>query len=156
MSSHAPPIDSNEDSFRAEPAPLSIVPQAATGEEAYLRRLALSQRGPPPSFAPATSNPLIAAPPTLDYIAPQDQEEISFAPEVGENEPAMEMSDEAPFPEPPAATAPAPTSLNQNEIEERKKAAAAIAARLSSSLSKTQPTPVPAPVPPVAEVQSDR
>jgi hypothetical protein len=119
-----------------------------TGEEAYLRRLAMSQRStqvaqPPstpsalqggPSFTPAQTPSLLAAPlPRFAPAASLFQDAGAINAEAG---PSFQ-------PEPSAQTTSAP--LTQAIIDERKKNAAAIAAKLAA-LSKTLPAPA-APTP---------
>jgi hypothetical protein len=125
-----------------------ITPLPDTGEEAYLRRLAMSQRStqatqPPstpsaiqggPSFTPAqTSSILVAPPPRFAPAAPLFQDADAIHSEAG---PSF-------WPESSAQTTSAP--LTQAIIDERKKNAAAIAAKLAA-LSKTVPAPA-APTP---------
>jgi splicing factor 45 len=122
-----------------------ITPMPDTGEEAYLRRLAMSQRPaqatqPPsalqggPSFTPAQNTSLLAAaPPRFAPPASLFQDADAVPAEAG---PSFR-------PESNAQTTSAP--LTQAIIDERKKNAAAIAAKLAA-LSKRLPAPA-APTP---------
>ena len=120
-----------------------ITPMPDTGEEAYLRRLAMSQRSaqaaqPPstpsvlqggPSFTPAQNPSLLAAPPPR------------FAPAASLFQDADSMDAEAgPSFRPESSAQATSAPLTQAIIDERKKNAAAIAAKLAA-LSKTLPTP---------------
>ncbi|KAK7043612.1 hypothetical protein VNI00_008223 [Paramarasmius palmivorus] len=101
--------------------------RADTGEEAYLRRLAMSNKSAPPP-APAPRPP---SPPNLAYNP--------FAP------PSVPPP---PPPGPPASSLP-------SAVEARRKAAAAIAARLSAMKGTgTESTPTSTTSPPVEEASS--
>lgn len=114
------PLNPAASAFVPAPMPATAInaaPQAMSGEEAYLRRVALSQGIPyiPPSSAPLTSTPSTAP---------------SFAP------PQISLDDEVPPPSPPSI-APPPSALTtsvmiptMDEIQAKRNAAAAIAARL--------------------------
>ncbi|KAH9857619.1 hypothetical protein C2E23DRAFT_770503 [Lenzites betulinus] len=108
------------------PAPFTApVPPTQTGEEAYLRRLALSQQGGAP-----------CAPSPVPFV---------------DSPPAFTPSVPPPGVPPPPATAPAPF-LTDEKVRNSKQAAAAIAARLSALAPKggfaaasTPPPPASAP-----------
>ncbi len=95
------------------PLPASLVTTAQTGEEAYLRRLALSQQAPQP---PRVSSPVPFYDPTPAFTP-------AVLPQVGT---------------PPPASAPAPSGplISADKIQSSKQAAAAIAARLSALAPK--------------------
>jgi splicing factor 45 len=106
-----------------------LVPKPETGEEAYLRRLQMSQgiiRAPVPAvptFVQPKPSPTEAPMSTPMFVAAQSP-------------PKDDVS-----PHPPEATVAASfTPLTQDAIEERKKAAAAVAARLAA-LTKAQTAP---------------
>lgn len=116
-----------------------VVQQAETGEEAYLRRLQMSQnmtRGPvaaAPSFiqSKAKSPPPVEVPPAVPPFVLTEEPEMDEEMELYPNGPPEESV-------PPASASFVP--LTQDAIDERKRAAAAIAARLAA-LIKTQPVP---------------
>lgn len=116
-------------SFSPPPAPAPVpvaAPIAQTGEEAYLRRLAMSQQGPQPPRAPSPL-PFHDSPPIQTPMVP----------------PPMVP------PPPPSAPAPGP-ALSADKIQNSKQAAAAIAARLAALAPKLGGPPQATPSPPAA------
>ncbi|KAI0693006.1 hypothetical protein C8T65DRAFT_586127 [Cerioporus squamosus] len=116
-------------SFSPPPAPAPVpvaAPIAQTGEEAYLRRLAMSQQGPQPPRAPSPL-PFHDSPPIQTPMVPP------------------------PMVPPPPASAPAPgPALSADKIQNSKQAAAAIAARLAALAPKLGGPPQATPSPPAA------
>lgn len=107
------------------PAP-AMVPVAQTGEEAYLRRLALSQQGFQPPRAPSPL-PFSDSPPVQTPMVPP------------------------PMVPPPPASAPASGPvISAEKIQHSKQAAAAIAARLAALAPKMGGPPPAAPSPPAS------
>ncbi|TFK86256.1 hypothetical protein K466DRAFT_587379 [Polyporus arcularius HHB13444] len=107
------------------PAP-AMVPVAQTGEEAYLRRLALSQQGFQPPRAPSPL-PFSDSPPVQTPMVPP------------------------PMVPPPPASAPASgPAISAEKIQHSKQAAAAIAARLAALAPKMGGPPPAAPSPPAS------
>ena len=95
------------------PAPTHVLPVAQTGEEAYLRRLAMAQQTPQPPRVPSPV-PFYQSPPAFTATVPP------------------------PMVPPPPASAPAVSgpSVTAEKIQSSKQAAAAIAARLSALAPK--------------------
>jgi hypothetical protein len=150
------PPSHQEDSSTHMQTSNPIDPMPDTGEEAYLRRLAMSQRSaqaaqPPstpsalqsgPSFTPAPNPSLLTAPPPR------------FAPAAPLFQDADAMHAEAsPSFRSESSTQATSAPLTQAIIDERKKNAAAIAAKLAA-LSKTLPTL--APPTPITENQDNQ
>ena len=108
----------------------TVVPVAQSGEEAYLRRLALSQQPPPPPRVPSPMPFSISPPPFTPSMSP----------------PVMPPPP-PPIVSPPPANAPVGPALIPAKIQSSKQAAAAIAARLSALAPKgnaAAPAPTPA------------
>lgn len=106
-----------------------------TGDEAYLRRLAMSQGQGQPNFAP----PRPVSPPAPVHAPP----------------PAFTAPVRVQLGEGPAAPSPPPSAISDSlavEIEAKRKAAAAIAARLGQMAMAQQ---APAAVQPVAGPSSE-
>ncbi|KAG8850277.1 hypothetical protein FRB91_009168 [Serendipita sp. 411] len=154
----------------APPAPIA---QDETGEEAYLRRVRMSQRAlrpssppapapapvpvpTPPSFlaSPVPSFPMSSLPvtpiqppplPPPSQIVPPPQFKVSgYSSDRMDDEELPGLEEQPSLAPPPQVS----TTLSQATIEERKKAAAAIAARLSA-LSKISTPAGAAPLPPL-------
>ena len=127
-----------------------VAPMPDTGEEAYLRRLAMSQRHmqpvqPPsaPSFIPQASpdgpdfTPAMPqSPPARTTTPPRF---IPAAPPLQEAD-AM-LVEPSPPGQPETSVQSASMSLTQAMIDERKKAAAAVAAKLAALSKPTPPAP---------------
>ena len=119
------------------PQPAAIATQMAveSGDEAYLRRLAMSSmRQPPPVLASAAAPPAVMFPPQQEFL----QRQRSPSPPALTYNPFAPPSVPPPPPGPPGANVP-------NAFQEKAKAAAAIAARLgalaaSAAASAAPPT----------------
>lgn len=134
-------------------SPAKPIPQADTGEEAYLRRLQMSRpRAPsPPVIQPPTKPSFVTAAhnvPVPSIPPPASSHPVPTIPTAFTSN--DEMDEEIPALVPPPAQV-APTQLSQAAIEERKKAAAAIAARLSALSKLSAAVEPPKPVPPPLE-----
>lgn len=113
------------------PAPVAAVPVALTGEEAYLRRLAMSQQGAQPPRAPS--------PLPFDDSPPVDTPAVP-----------------PPMAPPPPVFAPTQTSaLTADKIQKGKQAAAAIAARLAALAPKAGSPPAPTAAPALSSAPSE-
>ncbi len=130
-------------------APSQVAPQPETGEEAYLRRLAMSQRPPvsaplqAPAFTPASfQSPQPQSHPPAPALPPPPPR---FAPAVTpfqQNDvgAVVPIEGQAPSFQPETTVQSAP--LTQAVIDERRRNAAAIAAKLAA-LSKPPPASAP-------------
>lgn len=152
--SRAEPTHQEDSSMRgSSPIASTQLPRPETGEEAYLRRLAMSQRPPVsasvPAFTPQANPPSQPGPSFVSAASqnPQPPPPPRFTPAASLFQPSDANAGPEGHPsfQPPEnAMQISPAPLSQVEIDERRKNAAAIAAKLAA-LSKPAPA---APAPP--------